>query len=163
MTFKETFHSACLVKCKEVKRKLTGQEIFDLGCAAYEAFKPKARAKAQTSTDRDWITDLEQDPALAGIDVKKQLVMAQFWCKNNRRVCTRKFFINWLQRADRTITVNADGMTSKVTVKMDIYKEPVIWGNIAERIYGHDVAVRMIENGWSNVSPEMRLNILKHA
>ena len=166
MSYRESFHAACLAKCKEVKRKLTGREVFELGCECHdgvlESLK-KPRAMPKTSTDNDWITQLEQDPALSGIDVKKQLGMAQFWCRNNNRLCTRKFFVNGLQKAERTITVNADGMSSKVTLKADIYTEPQHWELIAARIYSEDIAKRMKENGWTNISPDMRNNILRNA
>ncbi len=165
MDFKAHFKEACLAKHKELKRKLLWEEVLTLACLSHDACLPavKPRAKAQTSTDSDWITDLEQDPALAGIDVKKQLGMAQFWCRNNSRLCTRKFFVNWLGKADRIVTVNADGKSSKVTLVANIYQEPEMWEHIAARLYNPDIAARMKENGWMNLSPDMRNNILRNA
>lgn len=166
MTFRETLIANCRAKAKPLGRLLTSMEVVELASEIHETVLEglkKPRVAPKTSTDNDWITQLEQDPALAGIDVKKQLGMAQFWCRNNNRLCTRKFFVNWLQKAERTITVNADGMSSKVTLKADIYTEPQHWELIAARIYSEDIAKRMKENGWTNISPDMRNNILRNA
>ena len=164
-SFRSILVANLTAKSKALGRPLSKLEMVEVCCESHEACFPFVKSKVipKTSTDNDWIGELEQDPALAGIDVKKQLGMAQFWCRNNNRLCTRKFFVNWLQKAERTITVNADGQSSKVTLKADIYTEPQHWELIAARIYNPDIAARMKENGWPNLSPDMRNNILRNA
>lgn len=163
MSFREVLIANLTAKAKALGRGLSKMEIVDVCVETHEANNPKPRQKAQTSTDNDWIAELEQDPALTGIDVKKQLGMAQFWCRQRNRKCTRLFFLNWLQKAERVITVNADGLSSKVTVMASIYHEPEHWEVIAARIYNPDIAARMKENGWSQISPDMRAKIIREA
>ncbi len=72
------------------------------------------RPRAQKSTnDEDWLNELETSGAYDGIDIRTQLGMAQVWAKQNRRQCTRKFFINWLNRADRMAPTTAPLPPSK--------------------------------------------------
>lgn len=160
--FKEILVSALIAKAKALGRHLTKLEIVDVCVSTHEAAKPAPRQKAKSSTDSDWITELEQDPALTGIDVKKQLGMAQFWCRQRNRKCTRLFFVNWLGKAERIITVNADGKSSKVSVVASIYEIPPQWEPAAIRLYGAGVASRMVANGWLEISPDMRANILRN-
>jgi hypothetical protein len=47
--------------------------------------------------------------AYKAVNVHHELEKAQLWANNKRRQCTRRFFINWLNRAvetARTITTN---------------------------------------------------------
>ena len=55
--------------------------------------------------DLEWMTELRDDPAYKGIDVAREHAKAVRWCKENRRQLTRKFFINWLNKADRHLDV----------------------------------------------------------
>lgn len=63
-----------------------------------------ARVVPPRSPDADWIAGLKSDPAYRGIDVDRELAKAQRWATTNRRQCTRRFFTNWLNRADPAIT-----------------------------------------------------------
>jgi hypothetical protein len=72
----------------------------------------KQNTEAETQTDESWLASLASDPANAGVDVAREADKARFWCSNNRRKFTRKMFVNWLLRADRTIS----GMAKDTTV-----------------------------------------------
>ena len=52
------------------------------------------------------IKKLEMNPAYSGIDVRMQLAKAQEWCDANHRKCSYRFFVNWLNRAERPISAD---------------------------------------------------------
>lgn len=65
-------------------------------------------------TDDEWFTWLKGNPAYTGIDLDVEIGKAKAWLttpKGKGRGLTRPFFLNWLNRADRPLTVNgkADG------------------------------------------------------
>lgn len=72
-------------------------------------------ARALTEPDEVWIASLSQNPGYAGVDVKLELGKAQAWAGANRRVCNRRFFVNWLNRAvtdARTVRVPQDKLAA---------------------------------------------------
>jgi hypothetical protein len=65
--------------------------------------KPGAlRGNAQT-LNGDFIAGLKTQTAYEGIDVDRELSKARAWCDVNRRKCTPRFFVNWLNRVERPI------------------------------------------------------------
>lgn len=122
------------------------------------------RKKKKTSdmTDEEWIESLEREPALAGVAVRTELAKAQFWCKNNNRKCTRRFFVNWLGKAERT--VSHPGGKSVVRTG-DIYTEPEGW-TASERArvalgIGVESWALVVARGWLELAPDMRKDILR--
>lgn len=77
-------------------------------------------AKKQTSgmSEPEWLESLHSEPALAGLDIARELAKAQFWCKENGRKCTRRFLINWFNKADRTVAAQG-GQTIQPTTTYD--------------------------------------------
>ena len=65
------------------------------------------KQKTEAKTESEWLASLASDPANAGIDVPKEADRCRFWCSNNRRQFTRRTFVNWLLRADRTVAGQA--------------------------------------------------------
>lgn len=71
-----------------------------------EHVRPKRAEPRATSvpahTDEQWLDSLQTDPAFSHVpNVKQEYAKAQIWAKTNKRQCTRKFFVNWLNRIDR--------------------------------------------------------------
>jgi hypothetical protein len=63
-------------------------------------------AKLQLSPE--WLSDLGRDLAYKELNVEHELSKAQRWCDENSRQCTRRFFVNWLNRCrPRTTLVGA--------------------------------------------------------
>jgi hypothetical protein len=131
----------------------------------FEAEKPaaaKRKKSAAKMTDEEWIESLEREPALAGVSVRTELAKAQFWAKNNNRQCTRRFFVNWLGKAERTVT--HPGGKSVVRTG-DIYTEPEGWktserARSAVRVDA-EVWANIVAEGWGNLSPDLRASILR--
>lgn len=75
---------------------------------SYVKPKPKVHKGVSTQTDAEWLTSLCADPAYRHIaDVRREHAKAAVWCKENKRVLTRKFFVNWLNRIDKPMQVTA--------------------------------------------------------
>lgn len=72
------------------------------------AFLPGVAAATPASKplrdDAAWLQDLKADPAYAGIDVEQEFARMRRWCAEHFKQPTRRRFINWLNRCDRTIT-----------------------------------------------------------
>ena len=65
--------------------------------------KPRAiRASAKT-VDGDFVAGLKSKSAYEGIDIDRELSKAQSWAEVNRRNCTPRFLVNWLNRVERPI------------------------------------------------------------
>ena len=74
-----------------------------------EEAKLKPVRKVSEMSDEEWILSLEQDPAMQGVDVRREIAKAQFWAKQNRRVATRRMLVNWLNKAERVVSLKAQG------------------------------------------------------
>jgi hypothetical protein len=61
--------------------------------------KGEGSPEGTTETDEKWIADLEKQDCYRPIEIRTELGKAQVWCRENHRRCTRKFFVNWLNRA----------------------------------------------------------------
>lgn len=80
--------------------KLTGDVVAQIIDDAEAKEQPKRTIAKPT---QEWLDDLRNDPANEGLDVDKELTRAQLWCNQNRRVCSQRFFVNWLMKAERVI------------------------------------------------------------
>lgn len=70
--------------------------------SAHAEASPESKAVSKTSL----VDKLSSDPAYEGIDVKREMEKARVWCETNHRNLTERFFVNWLNKADRTIPIN---------------------------------------------------------
>jgi hypothetical protein len=57
--------------------------------------------------DEEWLTGLSNDPAYAGIDVRREFAKMRAWCDVNRKQPSRRRFINWLNRAEKPMAAVA--------------------------------------------------------
>ena len=94
------------------KRKLTVSKVSERNA-------PSAQAEAlcieqkHKQTEDEWLASLAVNPVYSGIDIKVQLGKAQVWCETNQRKCSRKFFVNWLNRAEKPISTNGTKTDSR--------------------------------------------------
>jgi hypothetical protein len=112
----------CKVLAKHRARLLTSMEVVELATAVYdkqlriESEKPKPAKRPANVTgkglnDEEWIASLMQEPHLEGVDVRREISACLFWCKNNKKLASRMRIVNWLNRAERTVTAKASGAT----------------------------------------------------
>ena len=82
-----------------------GSGIRDQGTGIREHVLSAPVGAAQS--DAEWLATLKAKPVYAGINVENEFQKAQTWCETNRRKCTRRFFTNWLNRAEQSMAPSA--------------------------------------------------------
>lgn len=103
--------------------QLTGALLAELIDRVKKQEDEAGKRKKQLATEENWLREIEADPALAGVNVRKELAKAQFWCRHNNRACTRRFFVNWVNKAERIVS---PGGNSSV-LPLDVNQEPPGW------------------------------------
>jgi hypothetical protein len=88
----------------DLNAKMLEEEIDRAHEAWHRARKPKR--KKPIADDAAWIASLKADPAMAGVDVDKEIAKCQFWCRNQEPPikASRRRIVNWLNKADRVLT-----------------------------------------------------------
>jgi hypothetical protein len=82
----------------------------------YDNEKKVKKQRVKLASDEEWLKVIEANPIMQGIDVRRELGIAQFWCKPRNRQCTRRFFEEtWLvnRLKEQTISRSYDGATSR--------------------------------------------------
>ena len=88
---------------RQSRRKSTHAEAE----AEAEADKKKESANGSRQlSDSDWLVELSKDQTYRGIDVRREHGKMCAWCKTNKKEPTRRRFINWLNRAERPMTLS---------------------------------------------------------
>ena len=130
MTFREQLLAACKAKASPPGRKLTAAEVFEVAVGVGEA-KPKVASKSSsatlTLTDAEWVASLEAEPALSGVNIKREINACQFWCKNNKKLPTRRRILNWLAKAERVVDLKASGAQYATGLKVPPAPGPDGW------------------------------------
>ncbi len=139
--------------------------LHELADRAYADYQAKLKVAKKQETAADWIDEMAKDPANEGINVREQLAKAQFWCKNNSRQCTRRFFVQWLLKADRSLAPSA---ANKGPISADPYQEPSFDWRMTARVlmpnardWSNPIDFGLVK--WSDLPIWMRQDILKKA
>ena len=69
--------------------------------------KTEAVADVSATSDEDWLKQLEIQPAYNLIDVRREFSKMQTWCIANRKMPSRRRFVNWLNRAEKPMNASA--------------------------------------------------------
>ena len=70
--------------------------------------KRKGNGKVKSEpkpTDEEWLKSLESNLAYKTLDIPIEYAKAEAWCKANKRICSQRFVINWLNRAEKSMNV----------------------------------------------------------
>lgn len=70
-------------------------------------------------SDEEFFAGLTDMEAYRQLNIPKELEKARLWCSTNRRTCTRRFFVNWLNRA------SVDSKTVQLPLKSEPRKQPI--------------------------------------
>jgi len=97
--------------------KISGRILAELAQRFHDNERKVKRQKVKLASEEEWVKEIESDPVMKGIDVRQELGKCQFWCKTNRKVCTRKLFTNWLLKCDRAVGSSYDGATSRPKIE----------------------------------------------
>jgi len=167
---KAYFLRACQLP-KTDGRKEAGMHLLTLMLTDYiAAMPPKKAAKTpkipgESATDEAWIASLEANPVFAGIDIRRELGKAQVWASANRSTITRRRFVNWLNRAERTIGVNGLGQSSEARKSQQTASEgPRNWRERITELYPECVYAPGNARGsdsWAELDSESQKTIRK--
>jgi hypothetical protein len=94
--------------------QLTGAVLAEIADRTLAALEKADAKRKRLATEDEWLDAMQKDPAMVGVDVRMALSDAQFYCRNNSRICTRKFFSNWLLNPKNRRILNGGGAKPKV-------------------------------------------------
>jgi hypothetical protein len=156
MTFSEHAFDACCRASKVIGRRLNKVEWLQTMQEAYDSYPHeglKVRATRIKSVDAAWLESLEQNPAYAGIDVKRELGKAQAWASIRNVGVSQMRFLNWLNKAQadqRPIQYNGTGATSFAKAADPENHEPLGW---REWVRANSTDASNADKPWSALEP----------
>lgn len=132
MGFREQLLAACKAKASPLGRKLTAAEVFEVAVGVGESVLLKkhptiSNKKTAELTDAEWVASLEAEPHLSGVNIKREINACQFWCKNNKKLPTRRRILNWLAKAERVVDLKASGAQYATGLKVPPAPGPEGW------------------------------------
>ena len=156
MNFSEHAFDACCRAFKVIGRRLNKSEWLQTMQEAYDSYPHeglKVRATRIKSVDAAWLESLEQNPAYAGIDVKRELGKAQAWASIRNVGVSQMRFLNWLNKAQadqRPIQYNGTGATSFAKAADPENHEPLGW---REWVRANSTDASNADKPWSALEP----------
>lgn len=95
--------------------KINARILADIAQQFHDNEKKVVKRTVQLASEEEWLKEMEAEPVFKGIDIRRELGIAQSWCKDRNRVCTRRFFKDWLIREVKQgkVSRSYDGATSK--------------------------------------------------
>ena len=120
------------------------------------------------ATDEEWLCALEAMECYRYIDVRRELGKAQAWGGTNGRPITRRRFVNWLNKADRTVGYDARGKSS-ADRKLPTSDAPAGWLATLNHLWpsctmakgGLFEITKETDYQWSLLDAKMRQEIVK--
>lgn len=82
------------------------QDAVDKAVAAAGGKKDRKKTPLSKMTEAEFWAYLLAEPSLAGIDIEKERGKCVFWCKGRGFQFTRIRFINWLNKADKSLSLH---------------------------------------------------------
>lgn len=67
----------------------------------------KRKARKPALSEEDWLATIRSSPAYQGIDVDREFARARVWCELKNRQLTQRFFLNWMNKADKPLASKA--------------------------------------------------------
>ncbi len=151
--------------------KINARILADIAQQFHDNEKRVVKRQVKLASDEEWLKGIEADPAMQGCDVRQELGKAQFWCKSRQRQCTRKFFENWLLKAEKTVLRSYDGATSKpakpqppkprYTLETPVPSWPMIVRNYIP--LSPEETERLCELEWNELPVDIREKIIRAA
>lgn len=137
------------------------QACYDDNVQQFSASHPAPKKKRSMSMiglcDDEWLSELEANPAYSGVDIKRELGKCQVWMRLRGRPVTRRTFVNWINKAERTIGVSGEGRTS-APPQQSAYEQPSNWMERAKRLYPE---ADFTGREWAGIPITIRAEILR--
>ncbi len=149
------------------KSQLTGVMVAEVAARALDHLDRLAAKRKRLATEEEWLDEMQADPLMVGVDVRKALANAQFYCRNNNRVCTRKMFGNWLQNPINRPILHQGGSANGS--KPAVEGAPPGWLVILNRLFPDSVLAKggtfeiekETDYNWSRLDLDVRRAIKK--
>lgn len=160
------------LKANNLKQSQLTREIFAQVTQEYfDYHMKKARTTKEALSEEEWIADLEADEANRGLNVRSEMAKAKLWLKlpaNQGRKFTRRFFVNWLLKADRVILAGQETERGeRPVVSNDPYRQPTFdWHRIIATKWPRESFPNRDaweEGKWSEVPIHIRREIISLA
>ncbi len=127
-TYGERLLEVYTSEAKRLGRKLTSAEIVSYADRLHDEIhknKKGPEIPITKMTEAEFVAWLEAEPALAGVDVKKEIGKCEFWCKaNGKGLPSRRRIVNWVNGAERPMVGNYAGASSASRAAADKRKDP---------------------------------------
>lgn len=141
--YRPRFLTAIMAQKHAFGRPLRQDEMLDviqsmteilIGEAVGEAVKlAKAKSpKKALESDEEWIASLEADPALKGLNVRREINACALWYRQNVSKVgapSRRRITNWLLKAERVVDLKSMGATHATGLKLPPPDGPEGWLN----------------------------------
>lgn len=152
------------------KSQLTGALVAEIADRTLDHLERLTKKKKRLVSENDWIREMESDPAMEGTDVRASLAEAKFWCKNNQRDCTRRFFTNWLLNPKNRKIISGGGREEKKPLN-GVEHAPTGWLQVLNELYPDAVLARgglfeikaETDGEWAKLDKSVRLAISREA
>ena len=103
---------------KEMTRE-SNENITRLSSSSSSSSKERnnKRKKVLPVTDEQWLTDLKANPAYSQMDIDREFFKMDAWLStHNGKKKTKRFIVNWLNRAEKPIETKPDDAYSHLEV-----------------------------------------------
>lgn len=91
------------VGLSETETKVELETKTETEVIAVQVMKP-----SPPTSDEDWMNSLRNKEAYQGVDLDRELGKCKTWCETNRKLFSRRRFVNWINRAERPIQAHVD-------------------------------------------------------
>jgi hypothetical protein len=81
-----------------------------------EGKEGKVVTDVSVTNDEIWLNQLATNPAYTTTDVRREYAKMQAWCSVNRKMPTRRRFIAWLNRVDKSMDAPKGIRTHESTI-----------------------------------------------
>lgn len=88
---------------------------------------PRKPNRIDTMDDDQFVTHLETQPHLAGVDIRREIGKCQLHFEAQGIVPSRKRIVAWVNKADKPLGYNGAGKTSFAAKKPEPTNEPAGW------------------------------------
>lgn len=152
---------------------INGRILAEIAQSFHDNEAALTKAKVRMADEEEWLKGIETDPAMKGIDVRRELGRCQFWCKQNGVIATRRRFTKWLMKAqtDASLGRSYDGATSKpakpqppkprYTLETPVPSWPMILRNYIP--LSPEETERLCELDWDQLPTDVRTKIIQAA
>ncbi len=131
--YRPVFKEALSAKARGLNppRRLNPEEILEVCQVVAEGLvKAKRTPKKALETDEEWLSSLEADPALKGLNVRREIERCALWYHQNVSKTgkpSRRRITNWLLKAEKVVDLKAMGATHATGLKLPAPDGPEGW------------------------------------